>query len=153
MKRIEMVCLSDQPIGTNLHYWRGRSTPCNQTDCPACREGHTPRWKGYLFICPIKTRRVLIFEYTQRAHQEFTDQLAKRNTLRGLVFSAGRLGAKPNSPLQILMTDTVVDPTTLPNPEDLAEVLERMWEVRQQELPGFDVEQLTRTLTNGAPPR
>ena len=38
-----------KPIGVYVHYYRGRTKPhIIGSDCPACADGHSAKWKGYL---------------------------------------------------------------------------------------------------------
>lgn len=143
------VILSDSPVGVMLHYWKGRSTPCNRSDCEACKNGHRPRWKGYLYAMSERTRRIIIFEYPERPHPEVQAEEAKRKTLRGSILIAERTGTRPNSPVMISFEGTTPHLELLPTPTNLRETLERMWEVRQQPLDFLRANALAELPTNG----
>lgn len=133
-REVTLVALSNRFIGAKLHYWRGRSTPCEGQDCPACKDGQRPRWKGFLFAYHRDTRTIVIFEFTDRGYEPMQDQLDRHHSLRGLIFKTARLNKRPNGPIQITFTDTREESPHLPNPDGLAEMLERIWEIRQNRL-------------------
>lgn len=135
--RFQAIVLSRYPIGCDLHYWKGRSTPCRHSDCEACKNGNRPRWKGFLFVKSTATGTIAILEYTARAHDAIDVFLATYPNLRGAKLNLCRTGNRPNSPLLISFEDGRLDETGLPDPQDLTECLERMWEIRQQTLPGI----------------
>lgn len=130
-REVTLVALSKTFIGAKLHYWRGRSTPCAGNDCQACKEGQRPRWKGFLFAYHRDTRTVVIFEFTDRGYEPMQETLERHKSLRGLLFKASRLNKRPNGPIQITFSDTREESPHLPNPEGLHEMLERIWEIRQ----------------------
>lgn len=126
---LRATILSDHVAGTQIHYWKGRTTPCNQTACDACKAGHRPRWKAYLYIISRKTQRIAIIEFTERCMQEVALYLQTHNTLRGANLTLSRTGNRPNSPLHLELSEPTCDPTKLPTPDGLTEVLDRMWEL------------------------
>lgn len=144
---LKCVILNHDVLGVMLHYWHGRSTPCNPTDCPACKDGHRPRWKGYVFVMSCRTRRVAILEFTERVYDTFNDARRRFGTLRGTTVTLTRTGSRANSPLMATFADTLEESDRLPNPEGLTDVLDRMWEVRQQTLQ-FDRGQMISELAS-----
>ncbi len=129
--------LSEKHVGVHLHYWKGRSVPCNGGDCEACYNGQRPRWKGYVLVKSLITPKIVIFEFTERAHHAFADFLEKHGSLRGGVFQASRTNRRANGPLDVEFQEARFDEALLPKPGDLQAVLERMWEIRQQYLPAI----------------
>lgn len=163
-KKLSMIVLSDKHEGAMLHFWRGRSTPCDMTNCQACKEGKSPRWYGYIYATPVRAFRIIIFEFTQRVAPIIQQRLSQYKTIRGHQLTAGRTGSRPNSPLSLEFDDTIHDTNRLPTPDDLTDVLERMWERREaqplfKDLPGQqrfamdETEQALATLKNGHVPR
>lgn len=150
---IRCIVLSHFPVGCDLHYWKGRSVPCKHTECDACKGGNRPRWKGYLFVKSLATNNVAILEYTARAHDAIQTFLATYPNIRGAKMTLTRTGARPNSPILITFDEGRADETFLPDPQGLQECLERMWEVKQQEIPEIAAELReeirTRALANG----
>lgn len=132
------IVASEKFVGVNLHYYRGRSTPCRKNFCDACEGGMRPRWTGYVFLMS-KSKRIVIFEFTQRCYNVMQSKLiASQDDMRGAMLTARRLSTRPNGPLQITFEEERRDPAILPAVPDLREILERIWEVKQVELP-FDL--------------
>lgn len=131
---IHAVIASEKFIGTNLHYYRGRSTPCRKNNCEACEAGHRPRWTGYVLIMSKKTRRLNIFEFTQRCYEPFHAMQVARDSLRGVVFTCRRTSSRPNGPLTIIFEEDRMDPDAVPPVPDLREILERIWEIKEVEV-------------------
>jgi hypothetical protein len=128
---LEGIVLNEELIGTNLHYWRGRSRPCTGNDCDACKHGQKPRWKGYVFIYGERSKRTVIFEFTERAFGPFDAYFTEHGTLRGAKLKASRLSKKENGPIHVVFDDANYDRPNLPKPTDLRGVLERMWEINE----------------------
>ena len=40
--KITGIVLSPEPLGVLLHFWHGRSVPCDPRRCEACKDGHRP---------------------------------------------------------------------------------------------------------------
>lgn len=134
-KEIELVILSQSFVGAKLHYWRGRSTPCAGTNCQACMDGQRPRWKGYVQAMHKPTKTVVIFEFTDRVYDEFHRNLIGKGTLRGLTMTTRRLNKKPNGPINVEIGDIREESPHLPKEVNIQGMLDRMWEIRQKELP------------------
>lgn len=131
---IRGIIVNAEPVGAQLHYWKGRTVPCNKLDCDACKASHVPRWKGYLLIQSRASTRLAIVEYTERIHGDIAREHATNNGLRGSEIKIYRLGSKPNSPLYCEFDGKCSNLDLLPPEEDIQTMLERMWEVRQQPL-------------------
>ena len=129
------VITTDDYVGVNLHYYRGRSTPCRKNSCEACEAGHRPRWTGYVLLMSIKTRKVNIFEFTQRAWNAFNQVRAVKGSLRGVELIASRLGKRDNGPLTVVFEEARHDADMLPPAPELREILERIWEIKEVQLP------------------
>jgi len=139
-RKISGIVISDDVIGTNLHYWKGRSQPCRKEECEACQNGHKPRWKGYILIMCMKTRNISILEFTDRVYREIGEFRKQKGTIRGGMMTFFRTNSKNNGPLSVTIEENLYDATSLPPEEDLRSILERIWEVRQQMLPGLVVD-------------
>lgn len=131
-REVELICLSTNFLGASLHYWKGRSTPCIGPECEACKNGQRPRWKGYIQAYHPATRTIVIFEFTERGYEPFQEALNHHSHLRGLKFKTFRLNKKPNGPIQICFGELREESPHLPKAGDLAGMLERIWEVRQE---------------------
>lgn len=148
-KEVELICLGGQFLGVKLHYWKGRSTPCMGPDCEACQQGHKPRWKGYIQCLHPATKTVLIYEFTERGYEPFEAARRQFSHLRGMRFRCFRLNRKVNGPIQIVFADLREESPHLPEPCDLAPMLERMWEIRQQTFTFQEKEAAAKLPLNG----
>lgn len=126
------VILDEDFTGTHLHFWKGRSTPCESGDCEACASGHRPRWKGYIHLYAPSTKTIVIFEFTERVVHEFRDFVAKMGSLRGAVITVKRLNGKPNGPLYVEFAEGRQDGALLPTAAPIEDTLCRIWEIRQE---------------------
>ena len=144
------VITSDTFVGCNLHYYRGRSTPCRKNDCEACEAGHRPRWTGYVLLMSRKTRRVNILEFTARCYSTMQSMLIAKTSLRGVVVTVKRTSSRPNGPLAMTFEEDRVDPDSLPPAPDLREILERIWEVKEKQIP-MNFERESAIKKNGKP--
>lgn len=129
-QRFRAICISEGHVGAKLHFYKGRTSPCNGAACEPCQQGHAARWKGYLLCKQPDNPKVVIFEFTERGYQATIDKFHKHGSLRGCVFLAQRLNRKPNGPLLLEWEDNRFDESQLPYPADLRAMLARMWEVR-----------------------
>lgn len=144
-REVELICLSGNYLGASLHYWKGRSTPCIGAGCEACKSGQRPRWKGYVQAYHPATRTIVIFEFTERGYEPMQEAINHHGHLRGLKFRACRLNRKANGPIQLAFSELREESPHLPVGGDLAAMLERIWEVRQQ---CFDIPaQITQNTT------
>lgn len=131
---IKGIVLSDSLVGTKLHYYRGRSIPCTTTECAACESGQTPRWKGYFYLFDPKSRRIEIPEITERCFTPLDAYYTEHGTLRGGRVTIRRTKPKKNGPLELWFGEGNFQTADLPNPENLREVLLRMWEAKSDNL-------------------
>lgn len=139
-KPIRGVIISHAVIGTDLHYWKGRSVPCSTHSCPACQAGQSPRWRGYIQLCSADNHTIQIVEITERVWQIFQTNAAQHGSLRGLGIELRRINGRANGPLDATFDGIKKSDKELPTEADLTIILERMWEYRQTALPGCESE-------------
>lgn len=137
-RELKVISVSQQLIGTQLHYWKGRSTPCTGHTCTACQAGQKARWKGYFQALNEQTNVVQIIEVTDRVYDAFAAQIRQHGSLRGLGIRLSRINGRVNGPLHVEFDGPKRSDGQLPEAAPLIEILERMWELRQEELPGFE---------------
>jgi len=137
-KELRVIAVSEKLIGTNLHYWKGRSTPCTRENCTACQHGQVPRWKGYFQALNESSNVVQIIEVTDRVFEAFEAQTRKHGSLRGLKIRLSRVNHKPNGAIHVEFDGVGRSDGQLPPAAPLIEILERMWESRQGALPGME---------------
>jgi len=81
---LQLIILSDVPLGYSGHFLKGRMQPCQGEDCQACHEG-TGAQLRYLFAAvEPTTRRVGIWDTSRAVAQELRDRMIARGGLRGM---------------------------------------------------------------------
>jgi len=121
------IVLSEEVLGTEIHFWGGRSMPCSRADCKACLEGISARWYGWLWILAEKGGMISIVEITAAAAEQTRAYVEQQGSLRGARFAAQRLPAKPNGRMTLFLRPSHYDAAKLPTPGSLITALERMW--------------------------
>ena len=122
-----LVLLSDEVLWHELHYWRGRSTPCFGDPCEACDYHCQVRERGYIAVTPRHKVDVQILELTDQCQAAIVAASETLTTLRGQVIATGRVDSKPNGKLFILFGARSIDSELLPQAPDVAEVMRRVW--------------------------
>lgn len=125
------VITSDEMIGCDTHYFHARTLPCERPNCEACNEGFPFRWHSYVSYWDPKQQEHAILELTAQAAEHLVTYKQAHGTLRGCLFQASRVGARPNG--RVLLRCKPADLTKLPLPSapDLEVVLSVVWNVQQ----------------------
>lgn len=127
-KPVTAIVTSHDAEGAELHYWKGRSTPCNFPDCAACDAHHAPRWYGYLAIWnPTNNQRALV-ELTAACAAALDAWVDVHGTTRGAQLTLSRANKKPNSRLALTLTPSNYTNHKIPEPPNVRHQLEKMWE-------------------------
>jgi len=132
-KVLTAVVTSDDIIGTNTHYYHGRTLPCDDQSCPACDDGLPWRWHGYLSIWNPATAKQALFELTARAAEPFKDYRQTYGTLRGCMMAAKRANSAPNSKVLIHTKPADLASITLPEPPDVIAALAIIWNLSRHD--------------------
>ena len=130
-KAIAGIVTSVHLVGCYVHYFRGRSTPCERADCEACKEKHTPRWYGWLSLWAPKSNEHVIAEITSSCVEAVREYELKHGQLRGAVLTLERATAKINSRLTARVQQSAMSPDVLPAELDVVSVLEKIWETHR----------------------
>ncbi len=138
MKPLRGVILSQHLVGIMLHYWKGRSKPCEGNECEACQAGQKPRWKGYFQVHNADNQTVYIVEITERVWHEFNEEDRKNGTLRGARIELQRTNRKANGPLAARFLAGRTAESELGKEVAIVPILERMWEITGQVGPAED---------------
>jgi len=115
-------------IGCYVHYWRGRTTPCQESKCPACKENQAARWYGWFSLWSPKTHEHVIAEITSACVDAFAAYALTHGQLRGAKVTLARATAKQNARLIAILEESAISPDILPPPLDVQTTLEKMWE-------------------------
>jgi len=127
------ICLSNKPIGTLVHFWRGRTRPClGPLLCEACHDGQTRRWKGYLALYNPDERKVWIHEFTENAYGGIGEALESFTSLRGHWIRFERTKPVSNAPVVATVSPSKSPSDTIPEDPDIKQVLNRIWDLEDQ---------------------
>jgi hypothetical protein len=129
--------VTGKPIGTNTHYYKGRTTPCAGPTCEACALGLQYRWHAYLAILIAETRETAILELTAQAAEQLDAAAAENGTLRAVEALFDRPSHRPNGRVRIVYRPGRVSEDRLPKEPDLARIMTHIW--------GMDDQPLTKT--------
>lgn len=137
-KPLTAVITSEDLVGTYTHFFQGRTQPCEGVNCPAHEAGIPYRWHAYVSAWKRSTGLHFIFECTAQAAQTFTDYRDAFGTLRGCLFTATRMNAKPNA--RVLIQTKPLDLTTdvIPQPPNLIKCLGILWNLPENGLDAGD---------------
>lgn len=131
-KPITGIVTSRAMLGCNVHYWRGRTTPCEEDRCPACKDHRMPRWYGWLGLWNPRTHEHVIAEITSACVEPVSAYALKHGTLRGSLITLERATPKLNARLAARITESAFSPDALPDELDVIHVLEKIWETHRQ---------------------
>jgi len=124
---IRGLVTSTHLLGCLTHYYRQRTAPCEGVNCQACRDGHAPRWHGYISYLDANGHNHRVLELTALAAQAVAEFDDRNGTLRGAIFYAERTGGRPNSPVAVTVEPHDTDLRKLPDPLDLEKFLTTIW--------------------------
>lgn len=126
------VILSPTQCGGPLHYYGGRSIPCEGPACPYCAVHSKTVWKGYLAVWDAKHRTTGIIEFTKPCLETIRSYKQAHGTLRTHSIELHRAGRKTNGPLSVVLAPTAWADSDLPPPPDVIAILTQMWNQRPE---------------------
>lgn len=121
------IVTSDDLVGTNTHYYRNRTSPCEGQECPICAEGLSWRWHGYLSCVDQATKEHILFEFTAQASDAFRAYRTRYGTLRGCHFKATRHAQRYNGRVTIQTRPADLEGKDLPPTVNLKAMLCHIW--------------------------
>lgn len=122
-----LICLCRRHVGSELHYWQGRSFPHLKQDCPACAAKNVATWKGYIGVWNPATRLCGVLEFTLGCVSALDAWFMARGTLRAATLSVKRAGLKANGKLSITVSPSQWGCDQLPEEPDVKHQLSIMW--------------------------
>lgn len=126
-----LIVLSHDVVGADVHYWNGRTMPCIPASCPACQENQQPRWRGYLAITNRKRTISAIVEVTAAAMPPIKKYFDQRRTLRGANLGLYRKGGATNGRLYAEICESSENKETLPKGPSLKKLLAQIWQLKR----------------------
>jgi hypothetical protein len=128
-KAIEAICIQEDLIGCFTHFYHGRTSPCEGSECPACADSQPARWHGYLGAFDPRNHEQFIFEFTLKPAEALRQYRDTYGTLRGCIFNAHRPKRTKNA--RIILRCKPIDLTkiTIPEPIDMVRALCTIWQL------------------------
>jgi len=123
------IILSDDLLGTNTHFYHGRTRPCNNEECDACADGMPWRWHAYFAIWSPSLNRAALFECTAQAAEPFKLYRDAYGTLRGCQFAAKRATTAANSRVIITTRRADLEKIHLPDAPNVIKALSIIWNI------------------------
>ncbi len=128
-KPLKGLITSHNLIGCYTHWWGGRTVPCEDSGCEACKNNTPSRWHCYLSICEAGSRDHFIFECTSKAAKPLEEWYAANGTLRGVMLHAHRPKRRRNARVEIILKPFDIGGTILPEPPDLPRAMAVIWQI------------------------
>lgn len=131
---LQGIVLSDDLLGCNTHFYRGRTMPCEAPNCSACIEGVAWRYHSYLACVQYDTNVAFVLELTAQASDSFLTYKKTHGTLRGCLFRAQRATPRPNGRVLIQTKPADLSSRALPDAPDLIKLLCHIWNIPSPEM-------------------
>lgn len=129
--KIKAVVTSDDVHGCPTHYISNRTIPCEGLpDCPACNQGHSWRWHGYVSCILTTTYEHVLFEFTATASDSFRNYRKIKDHLRSCLFEAKRPSGKTNGRVIISCSPFDDVQQRLPEPPNIERILCHIWGIQ-----------------------
>lgn len=110
---------------------RGASAPCyrNPDDCDGCRRRLPERWKGYVHVFDMHSRKDGFLELTPTAAAALKAQLTGVDNWRCCRINVSRQGNGEKTRLKVNVFDSVKESPELPQERCPTETLSRLWKL------------------------
>ena len=126
---VHALLIAPRVTGVWTHYCDNRTVPCAGLHCGICRDGHKPRWKGYIPCLEFPGRAVKLLEMTENAYQQLEALAKDRPTYRGLGVKVFRRHDRACAAMDVELVDHKYQ-HELPPPFDPVPILLRLWGIR-----------------------
>lgn len=124
---------SHKMLGCPVHWYKGRTKPCQLEDCHACAQNVPWRWKGYLGLHVKKDNRHVLFEFPAQVGEKLGDYLKTHRSLRNLLIAVNRIPEKPNGKVNLRWKDTDDKILAIHEEPNLLYILSALWDIPLQE--------------------
>lgn len=127
---------------------KGASSACyrNPEDCDGCRRRLPERWKGYIHVLDLQTRKDGFLEFTPRAAAMLKAQLTGVENWRLCRINVTRQGKDEHTRLKVTVFDSAKDNGEFPKERCPTETLGKLWKLTTEL---DDVDQPTIKLHGG----
>jgi hypothetical protein len=127
-KTVAGIITSQRMLKCPVHYWKGRTTPCEEKDCEACTANRLARWYGWVGLWGPNNHEHVIAELTQACFEPLYTYALDHGTLRGAKLALARTSQKLNSRLAARIEASTYSLDVLPDEIDIRATLEHIWE-------------------------
>jgi len=121
------ILTSSNLVGTYTHWWGGRTQPCEDANCSACKEGMPRRWHAYVSAWTASPSFHYLLELTRSSIEPLIEYRDNHGTLRGCYYEAHRATAARNSRLRLSCRPADTNGLLLPREPNLIKVLAIIW--------------------------
>lgn len=123
------IVTSSDLLGCPTHFFGGRTVPCETQNCEPCLNGVPWRWHSYCSCWSQSNKIHFLLENTARATEPLVQYRDAHGSLRGCLFRAQRMNARPNARVYIETKPADLEKIHLPDAPDLAKVLSIIWNI------------------------
>ena len=138
---LQLIIVSEQPLGYSGHFVKGRMQPCQGEDCQVCHEGIGAQLRYLFAAVEPTTRRVGIWDTSRAVAQELRDRSIARGSLRGMWLTLSHHSHSKQSRTEIEAVETGL-PTWFRDvvAPDVTRALVETWRKAGYSIPaGYDV--------------
>ena len=128
-KPLKGLITCDDLIGCYTHWWGGRTVPCEDGDCDACKANTPSRWHCYMSVLEASTRDHFIFECTGKAALPLIEWREEHGTLKGALMTAFRPKRRRNARVEIVLKAYDTRGIVIPTAPDLMRALSVIWQL------------------------
>lgn len=120
---------SSKIVGCPVHWYKGRTKPCELDNCPACENNIPWRWKGYLGLYIKQNSLHVLLEFPAAVGDRFGEFLANERTLRHALVSLNRVPEKPNGKIHLRIKRDREKIIAIPDEPNIVQILSTLWDL------------------------
>lgn len=120
-------------LAAPVHFYAGRTIPCESHNCEPCSVGHAYRWKGWVSCWMQHTNEHVLFEMPAGPARQLAEYRDANATLRGAYFRTTRVNERPNGRVILHVKQADLTGLALPSPPDVKAVLCHIWGVAYEQ--------------------
>ena len=125
-----VIVQSDDILGVYLHFWGGRTVPCDRSpECRACRADNPLKYRGYIAVQNRDGTVRGILEVTPNVVEYLRRIRAAKGTLRGQAIALYRTPKRARGRMYCESLPFAVAPKEVGPAPDVREVLLAAWQV------------------------
>lgn len=140
LPHVELVCLGagqrgrciitcEAPYEVDTHRIGGRTLPCMDSECQACRLQFPGKYEGYVSLIWVVSKKHTLLRLTKPAILQLKSQTTLRSSLRGTPILVERKGNRPNGRVLVQVEEHLIDPAKLPQAPDIPAHMARIWQI------------------------